>query len=187
MLATLHATIESVCPVLGVSSTGRIDFAPQATAEQRAAAQVIVDGWNWERPELNSVALAKAHISQERYSKETAGISIEGQLVSSERDEIGHWYPRFANAYGFLNDDPFSKAANPTGQYPYKPKQGNPTILTAMQVVRAYQCLSWYINMCFAVEKTLCDMLDAGTPIQAVLDAMPAAWPQREFMWSPPE
>jgi hypothetical protein len=187
MLNALHERLSSIASINGVSSNGDIDFAPQATDEQRAAAKAIVDSWNWERPELNSVALAKAHISNERYAKEISGISIEGQLVSSERDEIGHWYPRFANAYGFLNDDPFSKSANPTGQYPYKPKQGSPTILTAMQVVRAYQCLSWYVNMCFAVEKTLCDMLDAGTPIEVVLDAMPAAWPQREFMWSPPE
>ncbi len=133
------------------------------------------------------VIRAKQRISAARYAQEIAGISIEGQPISSERDEIGHWYPRFANAYGILNNDPFALASNPTKEFPYKPKNGRPTILTAQQVVRAYQCLSWYVNTCFGIEKALFDMLDAGTPIEAVLDAMPSQWPQREFTWEAPQ
>ena len=41
----LHIAISSVCPVEGVSSNGRIDFLPEATEEQRAAAQAILDNW----------------------------------------------------------------------------------------------------------------------------------------------
>ena len=160
----------------------------QPTSEQLAA----VTQEQVERAKLvpgvdtSTVAGAKQLITARRYQVEVAGISIEGQQISSERDEIGHWYPRFANAYGYINNDPFALAANPTGEYPYKPKSGAPVIFTATQVIRAYQCLSWYINTCFGVEKYLFDLLDADTPVANVLAAMDAAWPQREFTWVPP-
>jgi hypothetical protein len=47
----VHEAIEAVCPIVGVSigdkadkSTWRIDFADNATEEQRAAAQVVLTG-----------------------------------------------------------------------------------------------------------------------------------------------
>jgi hypothetical protein len=48
----LHDAIAAVCPIEGVavvdpvdSSTWRIDFAPEATEEEKAAAQNVIDTW----------------------------------------------------------------------------------------------------------------------------------------------
>ncbi len=184
VIKTLYPDAESLADYL-VANDGNgaviIHWNPalgtQPTEQELAAAEAATE-----------LRLIKQRITATRYEKEIAGISIEGQAISSERDEIGHWYPRFANAYGWLNADPFSLAANPTGEYPYKPKQGNPTVFNATQVVRAYQCLSWYVNTCFATEATLFGMLGTGTTVaemNAILDA-DAVWPQREFTWIPP-
>lgn len=53
MLDRLDAAIKAVCPIDGVSlgEELRIDFRAEATPEQRAAAQAIVDAWDWEAPE----------------------------------------------------------------------------------------------------------------------------------------
>lgn len=191
MLEELDKAIKAVCPIHGVSTWlddsvrhFRIDFAQEATAEQQTAAQSIADNWNWDEPHVNTAALARAYVSQVRYQKETQGILIEGQLISSDRDEIGHWYPRFASAYAYLQGDTTS---NPTGLYPYKPRGGEPVVLTALQAVRAYMCLSWYVNACFGVEKVAFDTIDHLTDkqqIKAIIDAI--EWPQREFMWEAP-
>lgn len=52
-IADLDAALKAVAPVVGVSfgrrddkATWRIDFEPSVTAEQRAAAQVVVDGFD---------------------------------------------------------------------------------------------------------------------------------------------
>lgn len=52
--ARLDNAIRAACPILGVSvgtpgdsGTVRIDFGPAATPEQRAAAQAVVDGFDW--------------------------------------------------------------------------------------------------------------------------------------------
>ena len=51
--ATLDNQIQTVCPIFGVSIgrtedklTWRIDFKPEATPAQRAAAQAVVDSFN---------------------------------------------------------------------------------------------------------------------------------------------
>ena len=41
----LHLAIDAVAPIESVDNTGRIVFKPEATDEQRAAAQTIVDNW----------------------------------------------------------------------------------------------------------------------------------------------
>jgi hypothetical protein len=53
MLTALHDAIAAVCPIVGVSigrrddrSTWRIDYAPNATAEQRAAAQATLEAFD---------------------------------------------------------------------------------------------------------------------------------------------
>jgi hypothetical protein len=143
---------------------------PQPTPEQLAAVAPQVEA-----------AQAKVKLSSLRYQKETGGISIEGQRISSERDEIGHWYPRFADAYAYLQGE---RSTNPTGQYPYKPKNGDPVIFTAGQAVRAYQCLAWYVNSCFATEATGVYMLSQGMKLDDVLAQL--EWPQTEFTWEPP-
>jgi len=45
MLVDLHNAVASVAPIEGVSSDGRIDFLPEATEDQRIAAQAILDSW----------------------------------------------------------------------------------------------------------------------------------------------
>lgn len=158
-----------------VDETGSVIWwnleAPQPTIEELDSVGPLVNSRN-----------AKQALSTLRYDKETQGISIEGQRISSERDEIGHWYPRFASAYAYLQGD---ASTNPTGQYPYKPKDGDPVILTAAQSVRAYQCLAWYINACFATEAIGVAMLAQGIPLTQILAAL--QWPQTTFTWEAPQ
>lgn len=53
MQATLHNLIAQVCPITGVSfarprdkSGWRVQFAPEATVDQKAAAQAVIDGFD---------------------------------------------------------------------------------------------------------------------------------------------
>lgn len=137
-------------------------------------------------PDLSTVDGAKQYITSERYTKETGGITVGGQFVSTERDEIGHWFPRFYDALMWTQGDPTVRAINPEGLYPYKPKDREPVILSAAQVMRAYQCMAWFINQCFAAEDQLYVSLNAGTPIADVLAQAPAAWPQTAYEWVAP-
>ena len=132
-------------------------------------------------PDTSTVEGAKQWLANERYTKETGGITVGGQSFTTQRDEMGHWFPRFFNAFMWLANDPTTLADNPTGQYPYKPKNGDSVVLTAFQVVRAYKCISWYVNQCFAKEAELSAMLNAGAPIQDVIGSI--SWPQTEFDW----
>lgn len=129
-------------------------------------------------------ASLKDHVAALRYERETMGIVVDGQPVSSERDEISHWYPRFSNALGWLNKDPMSLAGNPSGVYPYKPRGGDPVILSAQQVVRCYDRLAWYVNACFASEKAICDAIDGASTSEdfdAIADSLDQYWPSNEF------
>lgn len=51
MIARLDSQIRAVCPIDGVArlrdGTVRIDFRPEATDQQRAAAQAVVDSFDW--------------------------------------------------------------------------------------------------------------------------------------------
>jgi hypothetical protein len=57
---TLHRQIETVCPIIGVSigdaedkTTWKIYFKDEATEDQRAQAQAVIDAWtehDWEGP-----------------------------------------------------------------------------------------------------------------------------------------
>lgn len=65
--ATLDAALRAVAPILGVSigrqddkSTWRIDFAPEATTEQRAAAQGVVDAFDAAAVEAEEAAKVAA-------------------------------------------------------------------------------------------------------------------------------
>lgn len=42
-LRELHASISLVCPITGINSSGVISFSPEATTEQRSAAQALMD------------------------------------------------------------------------------------------------------------------------------------------------
>lgn len=55
----LHHTIVAVCPIVGISigepddrETWRIDFAPGATKQQKAAAKAVLDGFDPAAPTL---------------------------------------------------------------------------------------------------------------------------------------
>jgi len=132
-------------------------------------------------PDTSTVEGAKQWLANERYTMETGGIIVGGQSFTTQRDEMDHWFPRFFNAFMWLANDPSALADNPTGQYPYKPKNGDSVVLNAVQVVRAYKCISWYVNQCFAREAELSAMLNAGVPIQDVIGSI--SWPQTEFDW----
>lgn len=51
-VADLDQAIKAVCPIHGVAVNGqtvvRIDFKAEATEEHRAAAQAVVDEWDWD-------------------------------------------------------------------------------------------------------------------------------------------
>ncbi len=74
----IHGTVAALAPVVGVSvgtlgdsSTVRIEFAPAATTEQRAAAQAALDAFDWsdaaqiawERGQARLAALASLNTS----------------------------------------------------------------------------------------------------------------------------
>lgn len=46
----LDAAIKAVCPIHGVDSNRIISFMDEATVEQRAAAQAIVEAWDFDTP-----------------------------------------------------------------------------------------------------------------------------------------
>lgn len=46
ILQRLHAKLEAVCPILGVSADGKIDFAENATPTQRDDAYAILDAFD---------------------------------------------------------------------------------------------------------------------------------------------
>lgn len=46
MLNRLHATVAAVCPIRGLSAT-EIDFASEATEQQRAAAKAVLASFDW--------------------------------------------------------------------------------------------------------------------------------------------
>lgn len=132
-------------------------------------------------PDLNSRDGVRQFVSNARYVAETGGIYVGEQFISTERDEIGHWFPRFYNALMWLQGDPRIRAVNPDGHYPFKPKDHPPTVLTAEQVLRAYECMAWYINACFAAEAVLYGRLDANEPLDVIVTETATAWPSKQF------
>ncbi len=136
-------------------------------------------------PDLTKAAGVKQYLASKRYDREVMGIFVGDQFVSTNRDELAHWFARFWDAFQLLNGLP---NGNPTGLYPYKPRGGSEvTILTSQQVVRAYNCLAWYVNACIATEGELIKAIDNGTPLPNVVALIDAdqTWPQRQFTWQP--
>jgi hypothetical protein len=122
-------------------------------------------------------------LSDQRWQKETGGITVGEQPISTHRDEAAHWLARYSDATRWLLGDATARAINPDGIYPYKPKHGEPVYLSATQVVRAYLCQAWYVNACFAVEKAAADAVKGGADIGDVVASM--QWPQTSFDWEP--
>lgn len=163
------------------------------TAERDAHAQRIIELegqldylLNPPGPDLTTRDGVRQYVSNARYVAETGGITVGNQFVSTERDEIGHWFPRFYNALMWIQGDPRIRAVNPNGHYPFKPKGHPPTVLTAEQVLRAYECMAWYINACFAAEAMLYARLDANEPLDVIVTDTPTSWPSNQFSWEPP-
>ncbi len=130
-------------------------------------------------PDLSTVAGVKQYLASKRYDREVMGFHVGEQFVSTNRDELAHWFARFIDA------------THTTGNvYPYKPRGGSIVAsLSAEQVIRAYQCLAWYVNACIATEGVLIQSIDDGTPLEQVLIAIDSdqTWPQRQFTWEPPQ
>lgn len=96
----LYTAISAVCPIVGVSSTGRIDFKPEATEAQKEAAQAIFN--NWEDPaktiELTKLEFKKRLTAAGKYAEAKAILDSlpEGKLedwqlascVASDNEDI---------------------------------------------------------------------------------------------------
>jgi hypothetical protein len=138
-------------------------------------------------PDVTTTEGLKAYLSNVRYEKEISGFNVGSQFVSTNRDELAHWFARFFDAFNWLQGN---TATNPSGLYPYKPKGGSVVaMLTAEQAVRAYQCLAYYVNMCIATEGELINAIDSGmdlVQVKAMIDNV-ATWPQRQFEWVAPQ
>lgn len=141
---------------------------PQPTQEQIDAASPQVE-----------LALAKAKLASERWTRESAGIIIGTQFVSTNRDEMPVWQGMLLDAFVLR---PGVRSA-----FEYKPRGGQNTTLTPQQVGRCYECFAWYVAALFAVERQVAAMLEATTSNaerEAILSAI--QWPQREFTWEVP-
>lgn len=137
-------------------------------------------------PDTSTASGLKQYLANVRYEHEVSGFSVGDQFISTNRDELAHWFARFFDAFNWLQGN---TASNPSGLYPYKPRGGSVVaMLTAEQAVRAYQCIAWYVNACIATEGQLIEAINAGgdlVAIKAMIDNA-ATWPQRQFDWVPP-
>jgi hypothetical protein len=136
-------------------------------------------------PDVTTIEGLKQYLAQVRYEKEVSGFTIGNQFISTNRDELAHWFARFFDAFNWLQGN---TSTDPSGLYPYKPKGGSAVVmLTAAQAVRAYQCLAWYVNACIATEGQLIEAIDGGldlTQAKAIIDNQ-GTWPQRQYDWEP--
>lgn len=52
----LDKAIRAVCPIHGVNASRIVSFKDEATSKQRAAGQVIADGWDFDTPTAEEIA-----------------------------------------------------------------------------------------------------------------------------------
>lgn len=113
-----------------------------------------------------------------RWKMEVAGVYVGEQFFSTERHEFATWMRRIWE----INHRPGVITA-----FPYKPIGGMAIVLTPEQVVRAEECMSWYVNACFETERTFQNMLlgSQGQGWEELLVAITSeiSWPQRQFTW----
>lgn len=153
-------------------------------APEKPTSDAIWNGTEWIIPGVIQTAEQfRQWLSNQRWQKETGGITVGGQPISTHRDEAAHWLARYSDATRWLMEDATARAINPDGIYPYKPKHGEPVYLSATQVVRAYLCQAWFVNACFAVEKAAADAVKGGADIGDVVASI--QWPQTSFDWEP--
>ena len=60
MISNLDQKLRTVCPIEGVDSNRRISFAPEATPDQRQAAQIIADTWDFDAQDKLALDAQKA-------------------------------------------------------------------------------------------------------------------------------
>lgn len=105
-VARLHSLVAAVCPIDGVSFPGwnrvdagvpvRIDFRPEATAQQRTAAQAVVDSFDrseqaqqqWEedqKPERKTLRQAAAQAVQDNQDFLAIGSPNNAQVLAQVR------------------------------------------------------------------------------------------------------
>ena len=159
----------------------------QLIAEKAALADQLDAILNPPGPDVTTVSGLREYIATVRYNREVVGFTIGDQFVSTNRDELAHWFARFYDAFNWLSGNETARAINPSGLYPYKPKGGNKVaMLTAQQAVRAYQCLAWYVNACIATEGAMIAEIEKGTRLDLILDSANNVeqWPQTRFNWT---
>lgn len=119
------------------------------------------------------------HIGNWRWSRETAGITVGTQPVSTYRDEMPVWQ-------GMLLD--MERRPGATTEFEYKPRGGENVTLSPAQVSRIYECFAWYVAACFGTERALVEMIEQGGDLSVIAAAAqdPSTWPQTSFDWTPP-
>jgi hypothetical protein len=127
----------------------------------------------WTQDEL------KEHIGNWRWARETSGIIVGLQPVSTFRDEMPVWQ-------GMLLD--MERRPGETTAFEYKPRGGENVTLTPAQVSRVYECFAWYVAACFATERHLIGMIEQGADLSTVAAAAQnlETWPQTSFEWTAP-
>lgn len=114
MLIALQKLLETVCPVGGVASDGRIDFLDEATQEQRAAAQSIVDGWLANDPailaQIDAAKLANLRDAAKQFQDDQQAQNVAFRslvkLIVDENNLLRQWIADFkavTAAAGSLN------------------------------------------------------------------------------------
>jgi len=131
-------------------------------------------------PHHDDPELLKKRIAEIRYGKESQGITVGTQPVTTLREEMPIWQ-------GMLLDLAVFRPGV-LQAFEYKPRGGVNTTLTPTQVQRCYECFAWYVGACFATERTLIAAIDVGTALSTVADLADnnATWPQTTFDWIAP-
>ena len=105
-LGALHAIVLSVCPIDGVSDAGIVSFSPEATPQQRTAAQAIVDGWLANDPailnQINATQLTKLRTAAKQFHDDQQAQNVAFRafvkLVVDENNLLRQWITDFKAA-----------------------------------------------------------------------------------------
>jgi hypothetical protein len=141
---------------------------------------VLLDGvWyqQWtvqpiETEELSDESLL-IRLAEIRWMRESSGIRVGTQEVTTLREEMPVWQ-------GMLLDITLRPGA--TVAFEYKPRGGVNVTLTSQQVTRIYECFAWYVNACFATERSLVAQIGTISNSQILdLANSDSTWPQKQF------
>lgn len=94
-IVELDKALKAVCPILGVSigrvndkSTWRIDFTDEATSEQRAAAQAVVDAFDVNGAEAAAIGEANESARTKRSRAEQVDEIERRMSLGASQEEI---------------------------------------------------------------------------------------------------